>query len=325
MTGRDGRPPEPSGDPREAALAWFVRLESGDADAADRAAFADWLARDPAHRQEFDRLSGVWSDLGSLPDPRMPTPRLPDPRRAVRPQPTRRRLLAFAMGGAAACAAGLGGTVVLTGWPGEIRTGTGERRSLALADGSSVELDAGSALAVEFSAAERRVRLIDGRARFVAAADPGRPFAVACADGSVTMVDATVTVHRRPDDVVVAVEKGTATLAAGNRPPVHLAAGHCRSYGPDGPGPLLRDGLAAETAWRQGRLVFQAQPLDAVVADLNRYHPARILLWDSPLAALLVDGSVDIARPDAALNAIVRTLPVRTMRPFPGLVIIRSV
>ncbi|PWC46151.1 hypothetical protein TSA6c_04450 [Azospirillum sp. TSA6c] len=325
MSGRDGRPPEPSGDPREAALAWFVRLESGDADTADRAAFADWLARDPAHRQEFDRLSGVWDDLDRLPDPRMPTPRLPDPRRAVRPQPTRRRLLAFGVGGAAACAAGLGGTVALTGWPGEIRTGTGERRSLALADGSSVELDAGSALAVEFSAAERRVRLIDGRARFAAAPDPGRPFAVACADGSVTMVDATVTVHRRPDDVVVAVEKGTATLAAGNRPPVHLAAGHCRSYGPDGPGPLLRDGLAAETAWRQGRLVFQAQPLDAVVADLNRYHPARILLWDRPLAALRVDGSVDIARPDAALNAIIRTLPVRTMRPFPGLVIIRSV
>lgn len=140
MTGRDGRPPEPSGDPREAALEWFVRLQSGDADATDRAAFADWLARDPAHRQEFDRLSGVWGDLGRLPDPRRPAPLLPDRRHAVRPLPTRRRLLAFGVGGAAACAAGLGGTVVLTGWPGEIRTRTGERRSLALADGSSLSL-----------------------------------------------------------------------------------------------------------------------------------------------------------------------------------------
>ncbi len=308
-------------DARDEALAWFVRLQSGDADAADRAAFADWLVRDPANRREYDRLSGVWADLGRVPDPRRPV----GEGRAV---PSRRRFLslgALGVGGAAACAAGLGAAVVLTGWPGELRTGTGERRSLALADGSAVDLDAGSARSVDFSVTQRRLRLIEGRARVAAAPDPERPFAVACADGIVSMAEATVVVHRQPDSVVVAVEKGTATLAAGGRPPVRLAAGECRAYGPDGPGPLLRDGVAAETAWRQGRLVFQGQPLDAVVADLNRYHPARILLWDGPLAALRVDGSVDVGRPDAALNAIIRTLPVRTLRPFPGLVIIRSV
>lgn len=312
---RNGDQPDLSGDPRDAALAWFVRMESGDADAADRRAFSAWLAQDPIHRREYDRLAGLWDDLD----------RVPDPRKARRSAPTRRRFLAFgAAGGAAACAAALGGAVVLTGWPGDVTTGIGERRMMALDDGSVLTMDADSALSIDFTAGERRVRLNEGRAHFVTAPDPERPFVVTCADGRVTTADASFVVHRCLDSVVVAVEAGTANLSTGTEPPLPIAAGQSRSYGPDGPGPLLSQGVAVESAWRQGRLVFQGQPLDAVIADLNRYHPARIVLWDRPLAGLRFDGSVDISRPDAALNAILRTLPLRTLRPFPGLVIIRS-
>jgi len=303
--------------PRDAALAWFVRLQSGDAGPADRAAFADWLAQDPAHRREYEALGGLWADLDGVPDPR---------RRARPPSrssaPTRRRIL---MGGGAALAAGVAGLAVTTdAWRGGVRTGTGERRSLALDDGSVVELDAGSALRVEFTNQERRLRLTEGRAQFVVARDPDRPFVVACVNGRVEALGTVFVVHRHPDSVVVAVEAGSVALSVAGAPPARLAAGQCRSYGPGGPGPLLRDGVAAETAWRRGRLVFQDQRLEDVVADLNRYHPARILLWDAALADLRVDGSVDIARPDAALNAIARTLPVRTLRPIPSLILLRS-
>lgn len=316
MMERNRDQPDLSGAPRDAALAWFVRMESGNADAADHRAFSAWLAQDPVHRREYDRLAGLWGDLD----------RVPDPRKARRAAPTRRRFLAFgAAGGAAACAAALGGVVVLTGWPGDLRTGIGERRTVALDDGSVLTLDADSAVAVAFTAGERRVRLTEGRAHFVTAPDPGRPFVVACADGRITTADASFVVHRCLDSVVVAVESGTASLTTGKEPPLPIAAGQSRSYGPDGPGPLLSQGVAVENAWRHGRLVFQGQPLDAVIADLNRYHPARIVLWDRPLAGLRFDGSVDIGRPDAALNAILRTLPLRTLRPVPGLVIIRSI
>lgn len=311
------------GGARAAALAWFVRLQSGDAGPADRAAFAEWLARDPAHRREYEALGGLWADLGGVPDPRR-RPRPPSPARspARSSAPTRRRVL---MGGGAALAAGVAGLAVTTdAWRGGVRTGTGERRSLALDDGSVVELDAGSALRVEFSSQERRLRLTEGRAQFVVARDPERPFVVACVNGRVEALGTVFVVHRHPDSVVVAVEEGSVALSVEGAPPARLAAGQCRRYGPDGPGPLLRDGVAAETAWRRGRLVFQDQRLADVVADLNRYHPARILLWDAALADLRVDGSVDLSRPDAALNAIARTLPVRTLRPIPSLILLRS-
>ncbi|NUB17344.1 DUF4880 domain-containing protein [Azospirillum brasilense] len=293
-----------------------MHMESGGPAGAARRAFHSWLAQDPAHRREYDRLAGLWGDLD----------RVPDPRKDRRAAPTRRRFLAFgAMGGAAACAAALGGVAVLTGWPGDLKTGIGERRTVALDDGSVLTLDADRAVAVAFTAGERRVRLTEGRAHFVTAPDPGRPFVVTCADGRITTADASFVVHRCLDSVVVAVESGTASLTTGKEPPLPIAAGQSRSYGPDGPGPLLSQGVAVENAWRHGRLGFQGQPLDAVIRDLNRYHPARIVLWDRPLAGLRFDGSVDIGRPDAALNAILRTLPLRTLRPVPGLVIIRSI
>lgn len=308
-TGDGAEPPDSGHSPRDAALAWFVRLESGDANAADRAAFARWLAQDPAHRREYAHLSDVWGDLDRVPDPRMTS---------RRPAVTRRRLLA----GAAAAAAAIGVVPVIG--TDTIRTGTGDRRSLTLEDGSSVDLDAASAVVPDFSLSDRRVRLSEGRARFTVASGRDRPFTVTCGGHSVTTRDAVFLVHQRADAVVVAVEQGMVAVARQGIHQDHVTAGSCRSYGPDGSGTPVPDGVAIETAWRRGRLVFRNQPLEAVVADLNRYHPARILLWGRSLADLRVDGSVDITRPDMALNAIVSTLPVRTQHPLPGLILLRA-
>lgn len=296
--------------PRDAALAWFVRLESGDADAGQRADFARWLAHDPVNRREYERLAGVWRDLDRVPDPR--------PARR-RPAVSRRGVLA----GAAAAAAAMAVTPVIG--TGTIRTGTGERRSLTLDDGSLVDLDAGSGIAPAFTPAGRRVRLVDGRARFTPAAGRDRPFTVTCGDHSVTTRAAVFTVHGHTEGVVVAVEHGTVEVACRGIHQAHLGAGACRIHGTDGPGTPVPDGVAIESAWRQGRLVFRDQPLAAVVADLNRYHPARIVLWGAALAGLRVDGTVDITRPDTALNAIARTLPVRMQQPVPGVILLRAV
>lgn len=311
--GPDDSAPDTDNSPRNAALAWFVRLESGDADAGQRADFARWLAQDPAHRREYERLAGVWRDLDRVPDPR------PARRRSA---VTRRGLLAGA-GAAAAVAVAVAFTPVIGS--GTIRTGTGERRSLTLDDGSLVDLDAGSGITPAFTPADRRVRLVDGRARFTAAAGRDRPFTVTCGDHSVTTRDAAFTVHGHTEGVVVAVEHGTVEVARHGIHQATLGAGACRIHGAAGPGTPVPDGVTIESAWRQGRLVFRDQPLAAVVADLNRYHPARIVLWGAALAGLRVDGTVDITRPDTALNAIARTLPVRMQQPVPGVILLRAV
>ena len=50
-----------------------------------------------------------------------------------------------------------------------------------LADGSVVELNKGAEIAVDFSGAERHIRLLRGEAHFTVEPDPSRPFVVSVA------------------------------------------------------------------------------------------------------------------------------------------------
>ncbi len=307
-------------DARDQALQWFVRINSGEASAADRADFEAWLAADPAHGREIDALTGLWTDLGRIPDPRpRPVPRVRAPLFG------RRRILA---GGLAF--AGLGGVVAMTGLPpaltSDIWTGTGELRTVTLADGTRVDLDAGSALSLAFSDSMREVSLDRGRALFTVAKDAARPFRVAAGPGRSTALGTQFVVHRWADDVTVAVTESAVSVAApgaGGTAEARVAAGEQVSYGPAGLGAVRKADGQVETAWRRGKLVFEDRPLRQVVAELGRYRSGSIAMTDGALAELRVSGIFDVSDPDAALDAITRTLPVRVVSLTRYLVVLR--
>ena len=305
MTDSPRRPP--TAGPRNEALAWFVRMNSGDATAADKMRFGAWLAADPVHRREYEKLGNLWSELDVLPDPRR-----------ARGAPTyhgysRRRLLA-----AGAAFVGVAAAVPLSGvtttLAADFRTGTGERKSVTASDGTRIDLDAGTAITEDYTAALRRLRLIEGRAAFSVADEPRRRLEVACGEGACHAAHGTFVVHRRVEDVVVAVEDGGVSVTTRTAGPVELRPGQCVSYSSTGLGPVETVSGDAETAWRRGKLIFRDRPLDDVVADLNRYREGRIVIADRSLAMLRLDGIFDTARPDAALEAMINTLPVRAWR-----------
>jgi transmembrane sensor len=303
---------------RDQALRWFVRINSGEASAADRATFEAWLAADPAHGREIDVLAGLWTDLGRIPDPRpQVVPRIRAPLLG------RRRILA---GGLAF--AGLGGVVALTGLPpaltSDIWTGTGELRTVTLEDGTRVDLDAGSALSLAFSPAAREVSLDRGRALFTVAKDAARPFRVTAGPGRSTALGTQFVVHRWANEVTVAVmESAVSVTATGDMAEARVVAGEQVSYGPVGLGVVRKADGQVETAWRRGKLVFEDRPLRQVVAELGRYRSGTVAMTDGALAELRVSGIFDVTDPDAALDAITRTLPVRVVSLTRYLVVLR--
>jgi len=313
---------------RDEALARFVRMTSGDAAASDRADLDAWLRRDPRNRQEYERLTAVWNDLDALPDPRAA--------QAVGGGLSRRRLFqgTLALTGAATGIGALAiGGLTIGGLPeaiaADFRTGTGERRMASLTDGSQVELDAETALSLDFTPQLRRLRLLSGRALFNVMADPGRPFEVACGQGAVRALGTAFVVHRRAADVVVAVTESAVSVsapdgAASATRRIRLAAGQRVVYGGSGLGPVTQASPEIETAWRRGKLAFEDRPLGDVIADLNRYRRGRIVIWDQALLDLRVDGIFDMASPDAALEGIVRTLPIQVLRLGGYFVVLRS-
>ncbi|TMV17566.1 FecR family protein [Rhizobium sp. RM] len=292
---------------RDEALTWFVRINSGDATEGERSDHKVWLASDPMNCAEYVKLGGIWSDLDRIADPRKVASR----QTTDRPLSSRR---AFLVGGASALAAA---TVALVVGPPDFLasdhfTGTGEFRSVVLADGTKVELDAHTAIALNYSDTTRTVHLLRGRAFFDVAKDADRPFEVMAAGGSTTALGTRFVVHEWSGAVTVSVEESAVSVLGPDSSNAVLNAGQYVTYDDNRLGNVQPVDVESELAWRRGKLIFEDRPLRQVLADVNRYRSGTIQVTDSRLLNMRVSGIFDISNPDGVLDAIRTTLPVRT-------------
>jgi transmembrane sensor len=156
-------------------------------------------------------------------------------------------------------------------------TRPGERRQIALADGSQITLAPASRLRAASRWRPRALSLERGEAFFVVAHQDDQPFTVQAGDALVRVVGTRFNVHRGADrDVRVEVEQGVVQVSEGPNGQdraVTLRAGQMAVADARGltVGVLAQPELAG--GWRQGRLAYDDAPLAEVVADLNRYSP----------------------------------------------------
>jgi len=290
------------------AIDWVVRLNSGRASASDRAAFVAWRQKSEKHEHAAREAEAIWHGVGIAGS-------------SVRRADRKSKLTRRAVLGAGVVVAGSG----VLAWSGAIGphlladhvTGVGEQRTILLDDGSSVFLNAGSSLSVDFSSRERLLRIHGGQATFTVAHDPSRPFIVAAGAGRTRAVGTVFDVDIRPREVMVTVIEGTVDIATEVAPSSLVIATidqrvrYDDSAPPSQPEAIDSD---AETAWRRGKLIFDRRPLGDVVAELERYRNGRIVIASDQLRSLEVTGVFDLADPEAVLGAIEATLPVRITR-----------
>ncbi len=308
--------PRQYSDPRDAAAAWFARARSGRMNGADRQAFDTWLEADPAHRKEYALLERVWESTGQAGHERLRALAGVPP--AVPASRGRRAALGWALAGAGALAAG--GLAVGLRWQGPasfeqaLATAHGQRRTVALPDRTSIDLNTDSRAVVRYYADRREVDLEAGEASFSVSADASRPFVVRAGLAAVRVTGTRFNVRRREDATEVAVSSGSVEVRAGG-----WAFWRHETLGP-GQGLLAtRDGLtpaaavdvAAATAWREGRIVFNNTPLPQAVAELNRYAPFVIRLDGARLARVRVAGTLNVDSPSTLLELLPRIAPVR--------------
>lgn len=295
----------------EDALHWLAVLQDGAVSPAERRAFEVWLAASPAHREAWQRAQYVWARLDTL------APALRDARETsgtiltlADRRPSRRRWLQLAAAASVAIAAG-GYVLSEPGLFADYATGIAQRRTLRLADGSSIELGSDSALSVSLGSRERLVTLYKGEAFFTVAADAGRPFMVKAAGGSTQALGTAFNIKAVADSVIVTVAEHAVVVAAPAGEQVVLAEGQQVRYGPAGLAAVVAADLPDVLGWRRNRLVFQDAPLGDVVADLQRYCHGRVLIADEGLRRLPVTAVFDAGQAEAAIDTIARTLPIR--------------
>jgi transmembrane sensor len=286
---------------RETATAWFVRVRSDAATAGDWNALTVWLETSPAHVESFaavellsaeidDSAGAILEALG----PRVIQPpathhvgRRRGERR--RPAPARRTATpAWGRGAVAAAAVGLSAAVGFAGWKvseGPLETYStrpGETRSITLADGSHIRLDAASTMSVRLGLFGRRVRLGDAEATFDVAKDARRPFEIAVGDQRVRVIGTEFNIRNYDGLTEVTVRRGVVAVlpAAGDDEPLAKLTKGTAFEHVVGTNSFTTRRVAPDDAfaWTQGRLICQDRPLSEIVRYLNRRYGTPIRL-----------------------------------------------
>jgi transmembrane sensor len=305
--------------------------------------FEHWLLSDARHQDAWDRVRGPldfiseheaspetlqWRRVALANAQQAARSRWLEP---IRPRGAATRALAAAVL--------LLGCAALLAWyferPDVYRTQIGERRSVALADGSHVELDSSTELLVRYSVHARELTLTRGQARFDVAHDVERPFSVTAGaekvvamgtafnvdlSGSrlvVTLIEGRVVVLPKPDGLSFSTvfyresSPPPHMNADGARRGIELKAGQRLEVAASGKAPdIAPANLERSNAWQSGQLIFDDTPLSMVVEQINRYSRRPLILRDEDTGRERVSGVFSTEDIDGFVDTLTRYLPI---------------
>jgi transmembrane sensor len=200
----------------------------------------------------------------------------------------------------------------------------GQTRTVRLADGTQVRLNAASKLTVRFAADARRVELADAEAAFDVIHDPQRPFLISVGDSQVRVVGTEFNIRHRAGRTELTVRRGVVEVRPGSTAaePVRLAAGQQLVH---------QDGAASATvaaadpsdafAWTEGQLIYRDRPLAEVAADLTRRFGRTVSIADARTAAIRFTGVLVTDNEPAVLRRLESYAPVKAERVGDGVVL----
>jgi transmembrane sensor len=306
---------------QDEATEWFIRFCEDEVDGAACEEFDAWLRVSPQHVRAYLDISAFWGAAGSLTrTPKVDVDLLVERARAagnvvaldkttkagaaIKDKRSVRRLsLAVAASVLLTCLAlGFWAWWQVARYP-SYATQFGEQRTVTLADGSVVELNARTRIKVRFTDVSRDVDLLEGQALFRVARNPGRPFIVSSGNTRVRAVGTEFDVYQKTRGTVVTVVEGrvavsapperspTAADASAQPDPVMLSAGEQVTVTSHRVAAPRLANVTQAMAWTEGKLVFDSTPLSEVLQEFNRYNARPLSIDDPQVLALHMSGA----------------------------------
>ncbi|MCL6684491.1 FecR family protein [Sphingomonas alba] len=290
------------------ASGWFVRQQD---DAMDWEGFTAWLEADPRHRQAYDGLCALDSDLDFHgKDLEAGFSNISPPANDDGPRWGRWA----GLGGAVAAALAL--VVVMQpvergSQIQEYRSAVGHSREVALADGTRVALAPDSRLTVSGPQLA-----LEGTAYFDVPHKPGRELAVRAGSFTISDVGTRFAVANEAGSVSVDVEDGRLSVSSDRLDrAIVLTAGH--GIKADEQTIRLTQMRPADVAsWRNGKLQFENAPLSLVVRDISRYS-GRSVTADPAVSGQPFSGVIAIDNGDTAARNLAQIMALDA-RPVDG-------
>lgn len=325
------------------AHAAAVRIYSDDLSESERVAIETRCEEDPVFKARFVEAHHLLGALDDWRDELREDSHYRTLSRKARPRVARK---VAAAGVAASVVLGLAALLVSTGYFEDpdttitrYATQTGEQRSLALEDGSTITVNTSSQVLVAMTDKVRRVVMDRGEAYFDVARDPLRPFTVEVGGQSITARGTEFNLRRHGDGFTVALMDGRLALhRQGVEPPADLDWLDLEAHPDDVyespvgeglglvPGTVLHFDAANQTfeahrdpdiarrqQWREGRLTFIDEPMAKVVEELSRYANKPIRIHDAHIGDIRVFATLRLDSIDAALTTLENAVPIRVI------------
>lgn len=215
-----------------------------------------------------------------------------------------------------------------------VQTAVGERNTVRLPDGGSIVLNTTSQMLLTYEPRSRDVALLAGEAAFDARYDPARPFRVFAGARTfeVQPGDARFVVRRiTREQVALTVLEGQ-VMALESRLPYPASPALLRSgatYGAHlfsaSEGGTLGTGwqltwklspqeTASRVAWQSGQMIFQNEPLEDALQEVERYTVSRFVFKQPDLRAARINGVFKVGDVDAITAHLRDHLGIRSTR-----------
>jgi ferric-dicitrate binding protein FerR (iron transport regulator) len=282
--------------PQQEALEWFSRLRQPGCDEGERQVFAAWC-QEPQNAQAYAELETFWQQL--QPPPARPRPRQITARRS---HLGKWLALVFLL---------VLGALAYLYWPlmqrlgSEMHTDVGERRSLRLADGSTVHLDSASAMNVDLRGRTRQLHLVQGQVYLEVLLD-GRAMEVDVGEARIQVFGTRLQIARFADHNELVVLSGKAMVVQGGEQRL-VSAGERVTFDATRIDPVQKADMKTADSWRNGRLRATDMPLGQVLERLAGYQGQRLWILDEQAAHRRVSGDFSLDRPAESLAALAST------------------
>ena len=299
----------------EAAARWHARATRGRLAPEDERRLDAWLGEDLRHRLAYAEVAATGYALEQA-APALALDQAARIRTAVRRWPV---WTGAALAPLLLLVAAMWMPHAWQDWRSDAHTAAGESSTQRLPDGSVLQLDTDSAVALPFAPDRRDVELLRGDLVVEVAKDPVHPFRVHCAGVEARAVGTRFVVARHEASVEIGVLEGVVAVRASEQAQPALITAGQRALVDTRDGALRSEPVPpASYGWTRGVLSFERVPLQQVVAELSRYVPEHVVFRAALHAATPVTATFPIDKPDAALAALAKTQGL-TRRHVPNL------
>ncbi|MBK4999953.1 FecR family protein [Pseudomonas sp. S31] len=297
-----------------AAVEWMILLRSGTANAEDIEAFKSWRDASPLNETACKRIEKTLGHFETLTESGLPEKAVHSSLMApIRRRSAVRTLLSLAI-------AGIGTAILLPQSSiyrrstADFRTATGLRQSSRLPDGTSIILNAKTAVNMISGSSGLSLELLGGELLLQRQLPLSQDLLISTAEGQFIASSGTFSLRQNDGSTRVNVVEGELRVmsSAGSAlAPIKAGQSADVSFGGSRIVPQLSP--YAETAWIDGKLQVNNRRLEDVVAALSDYWHGFIQL--SPQAAKLrISGIFPLDDVPFALDALAQSMPIKVKK-----------